>query len=216
MSISSGEPTKERIFQALRLQGQMTVSDLAKSVQITPIAIRHHLTSLLAEGMVEVREERHGVGRPRQVYKLTPSAVDRNPSRYYQFTNLLLDQLKEHLSPEMVNKLLLEVASSMAGEWKAELDSLPLPERLDRLVQLLTQEGFVARVESSGPGQYCLTELACPYSRISLTHPEVCALDASMLARALGTSVERTSCIQSGSDSCTFSIAGMERDSHDE
>ncbi len=215
MAISSGEPTKEKIFQALRSKGQMTVSELADAFQITPIAIRHHLTSLQTEGMVEVREERHGVGRPRQVYKLTPNAMDRNTSRYYQFTNLLLDQLKEHLSPEMVDKLLLEVASSMAGDWKKELDALPFPRRLDRLVELLTQEGFVARVEPSGPGRYCLTELACPYSRISLTHPEVCALDASMLSRALGTDVERTSCIRSGSDSCTYSISGADKDSRD-
>jgi DeoR family suf operon transcriptional repressor len=213
MGFSSGEPTKERIFQTLRSQGQMTVSELANAVQITPIAIRHHLASLHAEGMVEVREERHGVGRPRQVYKLTPSAMDRNTSRYYQFTDLLLGQLKEHLSPEMVNQLLLEVAFSMAGLWKAELDSLPLPRRLDRLVELLTHEGFVARVESAGPGRFCLTELACPYSRISLSHPEVCTLDASMISRALGTEVERTSCIRTGSNSCSYSIAGTEKDS---
>lgn len=211
MAISSLEPTKEKIFQALRNQGQLTVLELASAVQITPIAVRHHLTTLQAEGMVEVREERHGVGRPRQIYKLTSMAMDRNSTRYYQFTNLLLDQLKEHLSPEMVNNLLLDVASSMVGDWKKELDSLPLPQRLDRLVQLLTQEGFVARVESAGPGRYCLTELACPYSRISLSHPEVCALDASMISRALGTPVERTSCIRSGSDSCTYSIAGEEK-----
>jgi DeoR family suf operon transcriptional repressor len=216
MSIPSIEPTKEKIFQALRTKGQMTVSDLSEALQITPIAVRHHLTSLQTEGMIDVREERHGVGRPRQVYRLSPSALDRDPSRYYQFTNLLLDQLKEHLSPEMVHKLLLEVASSMAGDWKKELENLPLPERLDRLVELLTQEGFVARVESAGPGRYCLTELACPYSRISLAHPEVCALDESMLSRALGTTVERTSCIRSGSDSCTYAIPAIEKDTPDD
>jgi DeoR family suf operon transcriptional repressor len=212
MTVSSIEPTKERIFQALRTKGQMTVSELADAIRITPIAVRHHLVSLQAEGLVEAREERHGVGRPRQIYKITPQAMDRDSSRYYQFTNLLLDQLKEHLSPQMVNTLLLDVASSMAGEWKKELDSLPLPQRLERLVQLLTQEGFVARVEPAGSGRYCLTELACPYSRISLSHPEVCALDESLISRALGTSVERTSCIRSGSDSCSYSIAGTEKD----
>jgi DeoR family suf operon transcriptional repressor len=188
----------------------MTVSELSAAVKITPIAVRHHLSSLQAEGMVEVREERHGVGRPRQIYKLTPVAMERGTSRYFQFTTLLLDQLKEHLPPEMVEKLLREVASSMAGEWKTELDALPMLQRLERLVELLTREGFVAKVESTGTDQYCLTELACPYSRISLSHPEVCALDASMLSRALGTPVERISCIRTGSPACTYSIAGKE------
>jgi DeoR family suf operon transcriptional repressor len=216
MAISTGEPTKEKIFQALRTQGPMTVSELANTVQITPISVRHHLNSLQAEGLVEVNEERHGVGRPRQIYKLTPFAVERNTSRYYQFTDLLLAQLKEHLPPEMVEKLLNEVASSMAGAWKEELEGLPLPRRLDRLVELLTQEGYVARVESTGAGAYCLTELTCPYSRITLSHPEVCALDALMIARALGTPVEQTSCIRTGSACCTYSINATEKDGSDE
>ncbi|MBN2085011.1 MAG: ArsR family transcriptional regulator [Anaerolineales bacterium] len=196
----------------MRSHGQMTVSELATAVNVTPIAVRHHLTALQAEGMIEVRDERHGVGRPRQVYKLTADALERNSSRYYQFTNLLLDQMKEHLPPEMVAKLLAEVASSMAGVWQAELDALPLPRRLDRLVELLTREGFVARVESTGAGQYCLTELACPYSRISLSHPEICALDAAMISRALGAPVERTSCIRTGSDSCTYLIGAVKKE----
>jgi DeoR family suf operon transcriptional repressor len=216
MSISNNEPTKEKIFQALRSHGRMTVLALSKELKITQIAVRHHLNSLQADGMVDVREERHGVGRPRQIYKLTPTALDRNPSRYYQFTNLLLNQLKANLPAETVNKLLLEVADNMAGDWRTELDSLPLPRRLERLVELLTGEGFVARVESAGPGRYCLTELACPYSRISLLHPEVCVLDESMISRALGTSVERTSCIRSGSDACTFSIQGSAENHRDE
>jgi predicted ArsR family transcriptional regulator len=189
----------------------MTVSELVKVLRITHIGVRHHLTSLLAEGMIEGREERHGIGRPHLVYRLTETALDRNPSKYYKFTNFLLDRLKETLPPETVDRLLREVASSIAGEWKAELDPLPWPLRIDRLVQLLAKDGFMARVEESGPDQYRLLEFACPYSKISLHHPEVCALDASIFSRALGAQVERTACIRSGSETCTFSIAGASR-----
>jgi DeoR family suf operon transcriptional repressor len=216
MSNQSIEPTRERIFQILRLQGPSTVADLADAMNITPIAVRHHLNSLQAEGSVDVREERHGVGRPRQVYRLTPQAMDRNPSRYYQFTNLLLEQLKEHLSPEMVDTLLRDVAASMADEWRDELAPLPLPQRVDRLAELLAQEGFVARADSSEAGKLRLTELSCPYARISLSHPEVCTLDASMISRALGIPVERTSCIRSGSDACTYSISEPEKEPCDD
>jgi DeoR family suf operon transcriptional repressor len=206
MAIQEAEPTREKILRALRANGQMNVSELASLLRITHISIRHHLSSLQSEAMISGREERHGIGRPRVVYRLTETALDRNPSKYYKFTNVLLDQLKEHLPPQVVEKLLMDVASSIAGEWKTELENLPLPRRIDRLAQLLLQEGFVARVESAGPDQYRLLEFACPYSKISLNHPEVCALDASMIARALGAKVERTSCIRSGSENCTFAI----------
>jgi DeoR family transcriptional regulator, suf operon transcriptional repressor len=216
MVVQASEPTREKIMRALRANGQMTVSELAAALRITHISVRHHLSSLQAEAMVVGRQERHGIGRPRVVYKLTETALDRNPSKYYKFTNVLLEQLKEHFPPEMIEKLIMEVAYSIAGEWKTELDILPLPRRIDRLVQLLAQEGFVARAESAGPGQYRLLEFACPYSKISLKHPEVCTLDASIIARALGTNVERTSCIRSGSETCTFSIqSAFSQSNHD-
>jgi Predicted transcriptional regulator len=211
MIIPAVEPTREKIMRALRANGRMTVSELVKELRITHIGVRHHLSSLLAEGLIESREERHGIGRPHLVYRLTETALDRNPSKYYKFTNFLLDRLKENLPPEMVDRLLREVASSIAGEWKTELDPLPWPRRIDRLVQLLAQDGFIAQVEESGPDQYRLLEFACPYSKISLHHPEVCALDASIFSHALGAQVERTACIRSGSETCTFSITGASR-----
>jgi predicted ArsR family transcriptional regulator len=208
MNDSSVKPTREKMLRALRLNGRMTVTELVKELRITHIAVRHHLSSLQAEGMIEGKEERHGIGRPHFIYRLTENALDRNPSKYYQFTNLLLDQLKVDLPPETVDRLLKEVASHIAGEWKTELDPLPWPGRIDRLVQLLAQDGFVTRVEPNGPDDYRLLEFTCPYSRITLHHPEICALDASMFSRALGAPVERTSCIQSGAETCTFSITG--------
>jgi predicted ArsR family transcriptional regulator len=211
MIISAPEPTREKILRALRDRGQLTVSELVQVLRITHIGVRHHLASLLSEGMIEAREERHGVGRPHRVYHLTETALDRNPSKYYKFTNFLLDRLKENLPPEMLDRVMRDVAASIAGEWKTELDPIPWPRRIDRLVQLLAQDGFIAEVEESGPDQYRLLEFACPYSKISLQHPEVCALDASIFSRALGTQVERTACIRSGSDACTFSITGSAR-----
>jgi DeoR family suf operon transcriptional repressor len=151
-------------------------------------------------------EERHGVGRPRLIYRLTESALDRNPSIYSKFANLLLEELNVSLPPETVNKLLSGVASSMVFHWKNQLDVLPFPQRLHRFVQLLKEEGFIARVESKEPGKYDLLEMACPYSKISLNHPEVCTLDESIISRALNAEVERKACIHSGSDSCRFLI----------
>jgi DeoR family transcriptional regulator, suf operon transcriptional repressor len=211
MIVPTAEPTKEKILRALRTNGHMTVLELVRDLRITHIAVRYHLSSLQADGMIEGREERHGIGRPHRIYRLTETALDRNPSKYYKFTNILLDQLNENLPSKTVEGLLLGVASSIAGEWKLELDPLPWPRRINRLVQLLSQDGFVTRVEASGPDQYRLLEFTCPYSRISAHHPEICALDASIFSRALGALVERTSCIRTGAEICTFSITGASR-----
>lgn len=206
MSNLNLESTREKIFGILKTKGQMTVADLSGALGITHISIRHHLSSLQNEKLVEAREERHGVGRPRLVYRLTATGMERNSTTYLKLTNLLLHQLKEQLPPPVVERILLDMASHMAGELRARVAGLPLEERIETLIALLIPEGFLARVEPLGSNQYCLTELVCPYATISLQHPEVCVLDASMLSSALGAKVERRTCILSGSDSCTFTI----------
>ena len=114
--------------------------------------------------------------------------------------------MKEHLPESVVQTLFAEIASSMAREVGEELQGLPVEERLPRLLEILAQEGFEAKAEAAGNGDYRVTELNCPYYRISVRHPEVCTLDASIISQALDSPVRRQSCILSGDHACSFMI----------
>jgi DeoR family transcriptional regulator, suf operon transcriptional repressor len=190
----------------------MAVSQLAEGLGVTPIAIRHHLGVLEKDDLVEGREERHGIGRPRMLYRLSERAMDRSPSKYVMLTNMLLEKIKQQLPAEMIERFFIDIASGMADDLKKQLDGLPLDQRIARLVELLEKEGYVARVELVGPEQYRLTELTCPYRKIRLKHPEVCRLDETFISSALGASVQHMSCIQDGSESCTFTVANPVRE----
>jgi DeoR family transcriptional regulator, suf operon transcriptional repressor len=209
------ESTREKILSLLQKNGPSTVTELSEALGITYISVRHHLTSLLGDSLVETREERHGVGRPRLVYRLTKTALERNPARYLKFTNLLLTQMKAQLPPKVVEQILLDMASHMAAELRSQIQDLPLEDRIERLMELLLPEGFLARVEPAGPDGFRLTEFTCPYATISIQHPEMCLLDTTVFANVLGATVERQSCIRSGSDSCTFSIMEKTADNDD-
>jgi predicted ArsR family transcriptional regulator len=65
--IIQSESTRERVLKTLLTQEQCTINELAKAVDINPISVRHHITKLQSEGLVNSTEERHGVGRPRRV-----------------------------------------------------------------------------------------------------------------------------------------------------
>src|SRR5690606_974123 len=52
------DSTRWLVVRALRARGNATVNDLAEAVGVKPVTVRHHLTSLHAEGLVEVQEER--------------------------------------------------------------------------------------------------------------------------------------------------------------
>ena len=68
--------TRDRILQTLLHQPRASINKLAEAVGINPISVRHHLTNLQMEGLVDAQEERHGVGRPRLVYVLTQEGME--------------------------------------------------------------------------------------------------------------------------------------------
>src|SRR5512136_844559 len=106
--------TRDRILQTLLRQPRRTINELADAVGINPISVRHHLTNLQMEGLVDAQEERHGVGRPRLVYALSKEGMEHFPTRYLRLTTRLLAQMKESMSGPMVNKLFSQVAEDLA------------------------------------------------------------------------------------------------------
>src|SRR5512133_1665064 len=157
--------TRERIVQTLLKHTQSNIQDLADSVGINAISVRHHLTSLQAEGLVAAEEERHGVGRPRLVYALTEKGLERFPTRYLRLTNRLLDQMKEAMPPAAINNLFTSMASDIASDYAQQVKYLNVEEKLDLIKKLLAQEGFSVEWERQD-GQFLIHEITCPYYHI--------------------------------------------------
>jgi len=198
-------PTRDLILRTLRSQGKCTVKELAEAAEVSPVSVRHHLTNLQAEGLVSVEEVRHGVGRPHHLFSLTEQALELFPTRYYRLTNRLLEELKDSLPGDRLNQLFSAVAETMAVELADELQTLPLPQRLERLVSLLRDEGFDAELEQQDD-QLLIHELSCPFLHVGQEHPEVCLLDQALIARALSLPVERVTWLLEGDLHCTYAV----------
>jgi DeoR family suf operon transcriptional repressor len=197
--------TRDIILRTLRARGKCTVNELAEASLVSPVSVRHHLANLQAENFVAVEDERHGVGRPRQLFSLTEAGLDLFPSRYVRLTNRLLDEIKESTPAGKVDQLFTGVASTMAADVALHLEGLPLEQRLERMVKLLAEEGFDAQIERQ-EGRILIRELSCPYFRIGREHPEVCTVDQAFIAAALSLPVERVACQLQGADTCTFAV----------
>lgn len=197
--------TREIILRTLRSQEQCTVKQLADAADVSPVSVRHHLSNLQAEGLVSVKEVRHGVGRPHHEFSLTEKAFELFPTRYYQLTNRLLEQLKEELTDERVDELFSGVADTMAQQFAKELKEYPLEQRLERLVTLLQQEGFDTELERQDD-RLLIHELSCPFLQVGQKHPEVCLLDQNLIAKALSLPVERVTWLLEGDLHCTYAV----------
>ena len=197
--------TRDRILQTLLRQPRTTINELADSVGINPISVRHHLTNLQVEGLVAAEEERHGVGRPRLVYFLTEAGLERFPTRYLRLTSRLLDQLKESMPEAVVSKLFLQMAEDMAGSYAEQMKNLSMEQRLDLMKTLLSEEGFSMEWEQAG-SKYEIHEITCPYLQIGQSHPEVCTVDQTLISRMLAVPAEKIQCVLSGDAHCTYVV----------
>lgn len=197
--------TREKILRTLLAFPGSTINDLAEAVGINGISIRHHLTSLEAEDLVTSAEERHGVGRPRLIYTLTDKGVEEFPTSYLRLTKRLLVELKQRLGAEEVKVIFQNIGQKMAEHYSEDLNDESLETRMRHLKSVLTQEGFIIDYVKNENG-FILTSLSCPYYKVGLDHPEICALDQQMISEFLSAPVKVQSCILNGADCCTYHI----------
>jgi predicted ArsR family transcriptional regulator len=197
--------TRDRILQSLLTHPRSTVTDLANEVGINAISVRHHISSLQVEGLITADEERHGVGRPRQVYNLTESGSEKFPTSYLRLTTKILDQMKNTLPAPVVEKLFTEIALDMSSNYQELAENLTLEEKLNLIQNLLSREGFMVEWEKAGD-EYRINEISCPYFHVGQNHPEVCKVDQTMIASILSIPVEKINCLLFGSDHCTYVV----------
>src|SRR3989304_8876759 len=87
------ESTREQVLHVLQARGSATVAALAEELGVGQASVRRHLDHLRVDGLVDVRMERHGVGRPAFVFYPTERADERTPAGYPR----LLSRLSGHL-----------------------------------------------------------------------------------------------------------------------
>ena len=198
--------TREKVLYTLVTNPRSTIVEIAKSVGINAISVRHHLTSLQADGFVDAEEERHGVGRPRLVYFLTESGQENFPKRYFRLTNHLLEQMKKTLSDKDFKKIFKNMANDLTKEYEPKIAKLDFEGRLDLLKSVMDNEGYdIHWVRSNN--EYEIQEVACPFFKIGKDHPEICLFDRTLIANMLSISEKDIIQIKHGDNHCSFKIS---------
>jgi DeoR family transcriptional regulator, suf operon transcriptional repressor len=199
------ETTRDIILRTIRQRHQATVNELAEAADVSPVTVRHHLNSLQADSLLELESVRRKVGRPYHVYSLSDKGLELFPKRYASLSLRLLEELKEQFPPDVVQSIFRGVVESIIAERRADFESLGFEARLAFLVDLLAEEGFLARWEKRD-GRYHLIEYSCPYLSLGTEHTEICSLDRDLMIAVLNTDVQQHSCMLSGDSCCQFSF----------
>ncbi len=202
------QATRQQIIEFLKERGQATVEELATTVNLTPMAVRHHLNVLQADNLITTSTIRRqsGPGRPSQVYQLTQAADELFPVDYYGLTGYLLAELDCQLGRDGLVRIFSNIAQRLASEAPLPKPNQTFADRLDEVMAFLTEKGFVVDWEVK-ENTYMIHAYSCPYRQIARDHGEVCLLDRQIISTMLNTVPTRIACLADDDSHCTYQIS---------
>jgi len=110
----------------LLYKNSLSVEELAKTLRLQPITVRHHLQALQEAGFIEAFEERAGsVGRPKLYYRIVkePPLLSFPKRRYLTLSNFVINTLKFLLGESRAKKILWKAGAEMGENAIKRLES---------------------------------------------------------------------------------------------
>ncbi len=198
--------TRKNIILLLKKNGGMSIEDLSKLIDITPMGIRQHLLALEKKGIVHYVAKKRGIGRPGFIYMLTEAADDLFPKSYDSFSVGILRDIKKHEGGEKIDKIfgwrrerLLKMKKELLGG-KENLEDI-----LSTLKKSLEDDGHFVDVARNN-GHYQLKQYHCPIHKVAMEFPEACAHELLLYRELTGRDVIREQSVSEGAPSCLYLI----------
>jgi predicted ArsR family transcriptional regulator len=210
-------PAADRLLILLKTRGPRTAAELGEAAGITGEAARQQLVRLAADGLVAAEAAPRGVGRPAQVWGLTAAGNARFPDAHAELAAHLIGSIRAQLGDEALDRLIDARAAESRASYAATLDdAADLGERVARLAEARTREGYMAESWAEGDG-YVLVENHCPICAAAAACQSFCRSELDTFRAVLGpdASVERDEHILAGDRRCAYRIR-PKRPSRDE
>jgi DeoR family transcriptional regulator, suf operon transcriptional repressor len=187
-------------------QAGSTLDELVTAVSLSRTAVNQHLLVLESQGVVRKSTPRKTAGRPQHVYVLTEVGANVFPKQYSWFSTMLLQTLRAQVGEEKVAQYMYDLGVKMSAGLIPRLVGKNRAERIDEIVKIMNETGFVAKTFGS-PGSEKLPRVECRncvYHDLSKDYPEVCRFDIGFLSGLMGAEVEHLTCMQRDGDACRF------------
>lgn len=199
--------TRDKILELLKKETILTVNELSKSLGITEMAIRKHLHILERDSLLIINEVRQPMGRPIQVYSLSPKAEELFPNSYENLTIDFLHDLKELHGEEIIDYLLEKRSERLKNSYKQIMQHKNFEEKIEELKDIQFKKGYMADVKKIDNETFELVEYNCPIYAVAKEYKKACSCETEMFKDVLGTSnVKRLTCKADNDEHCRFLI----------
>lgn len=203
-------PQGDRREQLLRLlldrKTGRTVEELARGLRVSRNAVRQHLTSLVAEGLVTKGSTQATGGRPEQLYMLSTAGHESFPRKYSWFSELLLDSLKAEKGEGALIARFEKLGAQVGTQLQhAHQPPANVSERVKQLAAVMHDLGYEATPTLPSGRQLPMIEATnCVFHHLAARFPEICHFDLALLSTFVGRPVTHDECIVRGGHLCRF------------
>lgn len=199
--------TRKTIIKLLKRSGGMTIEELSKKVNITPMGVRQHLLALEKKGIVRYITQKHGIGRPGFVYMLTPKADMFFPKTNAQFAIDILRKLRELGSPEKFSQVLDARKKRLLHSCREALaGTTSRADALQKIKEVLEADGHIIEITREN-GHFHFRNFHCPIREVASEFEEICRHDLSLMKELLGPGIVMDQNIIQGDIACRYVIS---------
>ena len=198
---------RAQILQDLKMAQPLAAGELAVRYGVSANAIRRHLKELEANQLVEYAREQRGKGAPTFAYRLTPTAEQLFPRRYAEELTEVLSYLEQRGGRAEVRRFFAERFQTQAHGLLARLQGSTVEQRVEAVVDLLQQQGFMAEWTPAADGGMRIAEHNCAMQAVAEKYPEVCEAEADFLRETLQADVRRDAHIPHGCNACEYAVS---------
>ena len=208
----NASPTLRReVLYALRTGGPASPDQIAERVGASRTGVLQQLRALELAGLVSRSLSRHGVGRPRHVYDLTPAAQELFPANYGALAQSILTAIRsvggESLMRDVFEARCELIRARIARRLEERLPSTAsLWERVREVAAYQDENGYLGRASLDADGTIRLYEHNCAIYGISGTYQTACTAELQLFKELFGANVTRECHIASGGRSCTYRV----------
>lgn len=197
---------ERRVLGYLKRFGRCEVKAIARSLQVTAMAVRHHLAVLEKAGLVKTTLERRGVGRPHYVYFLSANADAFFPKDYGTLARDLIRSIAELDGETKLGPIFEHMKEAAVARYSPRMAGKPLRRRVAEMAKIMTEAGYMAEWEQLDHRTFQITEHNCAIACVAQQCQQACACELSMFRELLHATVSRQEHIVAGDHCCRYIV----------
>jgi predicted ArsR family transcriptional regulator len=215
---TAGSPPALRraILLHLRRSGPSAPDAIATALGASRSGVAQQLRALDGAGLVTRTVLRHGVGRPRHLYDVTPDAQDLFPTNYDGLATGLLAAIVEVGGEALLDDVFAARRRQAEARLRDRLHAvLPtgatLADRVRELARIQDELGYLCEAVVDN-GEIRLIEHNCAVLDVARGNPAACGAELDLFRGVLGAEVVRERHIAGGDRCCSYVVEEPRRD----